>query len=86
MEKLITWKRPQLDWVKMNFDGAVNHALGLAAAGGLLRDGDGQWIQGFVHNIGKCTVPRAELWRSFKDSIWHGIWGIGGLGWRWIPN
>lgn len=34
----------------------------MATAAGVIRDSDGQWVGGFVHNIGHCTVPKAELW------------------------
>ena len=46
--------------VKVNTDGAVRD--GLAAAGGVIRDCTGVWLYGFVHFLGSCSVPMAELW------------------------
>lgn len=62
-ERLIAWRRPQAaGCVKLNTDGSVNHSLGLATVRGFIRNEDGRWCHGFVHNIGSCTVPRAKLW------------------------
>ncbi|KAH1067026.1 hypothetical protein J1N35_032013 [Gossypium stocksii] len=35
---------------------------GLATAGGVVRDKEGQWIMGFHRFLGKCSVFNAELW------------------------
>ncbi|KAK5845345.1 hypothetical protein PVK06_001517 [Gossypium arboreum] len=43
-------------------DGAVQLDSGLAAAGGVVRDKERQWIMGFHRFIGKCSVFNAELW------------------------
>ncbi|KAE8698172.1 hypothetical protein F3Y22_tig00110602pilonHSYRG00285 [Hibiscus syriacus] len=41
------WKKPAENWVKANADGAMGGELGMAAAGGVLRDHHGNWIRGF---------------------------------------
>jgi len=61
-EKLIAWKPPEGEWLKLNTDGASRGNPGLAAAGGVIRDGRGRWCGGFALNIGVCTAPLAELW------------------------
>jgi len=61
VERLIAWEPPPADWVKLNTDGASRGNPGLAAAGGVLRDREGRWIQGFALNIGVCSAPLAEL-------------------------
>lgn len=35
---------------------------GMSTAVGVVRDSDGNWITDFAHNIGRCSVSRAELW------------------------
>ncbi|MBA0569492.1 hypothetical protein Golob_003215 [Gossypium lobatum] len=43
-------------------DGAVNLGSGLVAAGGVVRDKEGNWIVGYYRFLGKCSVFDAELW------------------------
>ncbi|CAA7017011.1 unnamed protein product [Microthlaspi erraticum] len=61
-ERLISWTPPLVSWVKLNTDEASRGNPGLASAGGVLRNGEGQWCGGFALNIGRCTAPMAELW------------------------
>ncbi|CAA7018343.1 unnamed protein product [Microthlaspi erraticum] len=61
-ERLIGWSPPEGDWIKLNTDGASRGNPGSAAAGGVLRDAEGQWCGGFAINIGRCSAPLAELW------------------------
>lgn len=44
----IRWLPLLCDWLKMNSDNAVRKSFGVAACGGLLRDADGVWKQGFA--------------------------------------
>ncbi|KAE8681196.1 hypothetical protein F3Y22_tig00111338pilonHSYRG00169 [Hibiscus syriacus] len=43
-------------------DPYLMNSNGYAAAGGLIRDEEGNWIQGFMINIGKTTSTLAEVW------------------------
>ncbi|KAL8151748.1 hypothetical protein V2J09_021556 [Rumex salicifolius] len=58
-EVMISWRKPDQGWVKLNTDGAV--VGGRATTGGVIRDGNGHWLGGFVHNIGSCSVPTVGL-------------------------
>lgn len=69
VEKLIAWVRPDYGWTKLNTDGASHGNAGLATAGGVLRDSDGQWCGGFALNIGLCSAPLAELW-----GVYYGLY------------
>ncbi|KAG7545813.1 Ribonuclease H domain [Arabidopsis suecica] len=60
--RLIGWVPPGEGWVKLNTDGASRGNPGVATAGGVLRDKDGNWQRGFAVNIGVCSAPLAELW------------------------
>ncbi|KAG7593458.1 Ribonuclease H domain [Arabidopsis thaliana x Arabidopsis arenosa] len=55
--------------MKLNTDGASKGNPGLAAAGRVLRDGDGRWCGGFAVNLGKCSTPLAELW-----GVYYGLY------------
>ncbi|KAG8498225.1 hypothetical protein CXB51_007128 [Gossypium anomalum] len=48
--------------VYLNTDRAVQLDSGFAAAGGIVRDKDGNWIAGFHRFLGKCSVFDAEHW------------------------
>ncbi|KAG7599981.1 Reverse transcriptase zinc-binding domain [Arabidopsis suecica] len=66
---LVGWVMPTDGWIKLNTDGASHGNLGLATAGGVLRDGYGDWCGGFSLNIGRCTAPLAELW-----GVYYGLY------------
>lgn len=73
VNRMIAWTPPSVGWVKLNMDGALHGNPGLATGGGVLRDGEGQWIQGFTLNIGVCSAPLAELWGGL-------LWALSSLG------
>lgn len=54
------WSPPPQDFTKLNTNGSVVN--GIAAAGGLLRDPQGQWVAGFSMNIGPSSIHDSELW------------------------
>ncbi|KAG7599606.1 Endonuclease/exonuclease/phosphatase superfamily [Arabidopsis suecica] len=68
-ERLIAWKPPGDDWIKLNTDGASQGNPGKATAGGVLRDSGGNWRGGFALNIGVCSAPLAELW-----GVYYGLY------------
>lgn len=49
-EVLIAWCKPTPGWIKVNTDGAKHGPLGIALFGGVIRDDEGCWLMGFVHN------------------------------------
>ncbi|KAG7573124.1 Ribonuclease H domain [Arabidopsis suecica] len=65
VERLIRWLAPNEGWVKITTDGASRGNPGLAAAGGAIRNADGEWLGGFAINIGSCSAPLAELWGAY---------------------
>ncbi|KAL9286103.1 putative RNA-directed DNA polymerase [Arabidopsis thaliana] len=69
VERLVAWKPPDGEWVKLNTDGASRGNLGLATTGGVLRDGIGHWCGGFALDIGVCSAPLAELW-----GVYYGLY------------
>ncbi|CAL1361451.1 unnamed protein product [Linum trigynum] len=76
VEKLIGWSPPATGWFKLNTDGAAQGHGGDIAAGGIIRDSDGEWIAGFMYRIGSGTAILAELWgilQGLKLAWKHGI-------------
>ncbi|XVE95435.1 hypothetical protein REPUB_Repub02eG0096900 [Reevesia pubescens] len=67
-EMLISWTKPPTDHVKMNVDGSVKGILGIATAGGVLRNESGIFICAFIYKIGISSILTAELW-----AILHGL-------------
>jgi hypothetical protein len=61
----IGWKRPPESWIKLNCDGAYKESVDLVGCGGLLRDSDGRWIQGYTQKIGACDALHAEMWGMY---------------------
>ncbi|GLT93612.1 hypothetical protein SLE2022_113960 [Rubroshorea leprosula] len=66
--RLFSWTPPPPNWIKINTDGSVMGNPGPAGCGGILRDSQGQWIMGFIRNIGDTTVLAAELW-AIRDGL-----------------
>ncbi|MBA0834328.1 hypothetical protein Goarm_006690, partial [Gossypium armourianum] len=50
-------------WVNLFIDSAVASGDGSTSVRGILRDQHGNWILGFCHFLGRCSVFVAELWR-----------------------
>lgn len=55
------WDVPLDGWVKLNCDAAVTNLGANAAAGGVVRNADGNFLLGFAMDIGEATVTMAEL-------------------------
>lgn len=57
---------PPKEWYTLNVDGCAKSQDQRAGGGRLLRNEAGDWIIGFIHNIGSCTSEDAELWAVCK--------------------
>ena len=60
----VSWSPPDLGWVKLNSNSASRNNQSLAGCRRLCRGENGQWILGFICNLGKCSAIVAELWRA----------------------
>lgn len=58
---LIKWKFPNAGSFKINTDGSLGQG-DRGSFGGLMRDDQGKWVEGFCGNIEWSTVIKAELW------------------------
>ncbi|GLT45320.1 hypothetical protein SLA2020_191580 [Shorea laevis] len=63
-----SWDPPPSSWFKLNTDGSTIGNPGYAGCGGLIRDSQGQWVVGFMRNIGHTTSLAAELW-AIRDGL-----------------
>ncbi|GLT41648.1 hypothetical protein SLA2020_156950 [Shorea laevis] len=58
----VSWTPPVEGWHKLNTDGSCSLARNSATAGGLIRDSGGNWVSGFIVNVGHASIFVAELW------------------------
>lgn len=56
-----SWTPSSQGQYKLNTGGSRNNITGMASAGGLIRDSEGNWIRGFTVNIGQATTFAPEL-------------------------
>jgi ribonuclease HI len=61
----LSWKKPTFGFHKLNVDG-TRSLDGRIGAGGIIRDCNGNWCNGFMRNIGKGEVLHAEAWGLFS--------------------
>ncbi|CAN1139380.1 Putative ribonuclease H protein At1g65750, partial [Linum perenne] len=54
-------RRVPPEWMTLNSDGSVLGTRGNAAAGGLLRNAQGQCLHAYTINLGVCSITRAEI-------------------------
>ena len=64
----ISWKKPPVEWCKLNTDGASLGNPGKARGGGIIRDNEGRWVKGFARSIGFTTNIIAKLW-ALRDGL-----------------
>lgn len=63
-ELIVGWERTKMGFVKLNTDDSNKGDVGRAGTGGLLRDGDGRWISGFMANMGNCDSLTTKTWAA----------------------
>lgn len=61
ISQIIKWITPIEPFIKLNTDGSSSDNLGMAEAGGLLRDSSGLWISRFSLSMDITTNNMAEL-------------------------
>lgn len=60
-EEVNQFRRPQKDFIKLNFDGAAKGNLGEAGTRGIFRDNRGRTLIIYVMDCGNATINDAEL-------------------------
>jgi ribonuclease HI len=66
--KHVRWEKPNQNFFKLNTDGSASINSGFAGGGGLIRNSAGDWIMGFMRNIGCTGSAAAELW-ALRDGL-----------------
>ncbi|KAL4283502.1 hypothetical protein GQ457_16G031070 [Hibiscus cannabinus] len=51
----------------VNVDGAVDMESKAAAVGGVICGDQGEWLFGFCHSLGSCSVVNVELWAILEE-------------------
>ncbi|KAK8596929.1 hypothetical protein V6N12_065407 [Hibiscus sabdariffa] len=59
---VVKWCLPSVDSIKVNVDGDRRLHGVVASCGGIVRNSNGVWLDGFTKFIGKCSFLEAELW------------------------
>ena len=54
--------------MKLNTDRLASDLLNAAGSGGLIRDDQGNWIEGFSRNIGHTNSFLIEIW-ALRDGL-----------------
>ena len=71
------WNPPNLEWIRLNSDGACSNRGNDIKCGGVLRDQVGQWIQGLYAYTSKGRVFTTKLWGAL-----NGLKLAQGIGYR----
>ncbi|XP_060184706.1 uncharacterized protein LOC132614307 [Lycium barbarum] len=58
---MVTWMRPEGEWIKINTDGSSNSTKNTVGMGGVVRNGNGEIIMAFANSLNFCTNNKAEV-------------------------
>ncbi|BAS82391.1 Os03g0158600 [Oryza sativa Japonica Group] len=80
-----TWRKPEVGWMKLNFDGSRNDATGAASIGGAFRDHEGAFVAGYAERMivggaSSFTAELAALRRGLELAArygWRRVWAEG---------
>ena len=64
----VKWMKPPLGWFKLNTDGSSVQQRKVAAGGGVIRDGFGNWVVGFSIGFDFRSSVMAEL-SALRDGL-----------------
>nr|AGN12869.1 putative transposable element protein [Leavenworthia alabamica] len=70
----VVWKKPEIGWTKLNFDGSRRRD-GQASIGGIFRNHKAEFLLGYSESIGEATSTMAEfaaLKRGLELVLEHG--------------
>ncbi|KAF7801271.1 reverse transcriptase [Senna tora] len=62
----VGWDPPPLGWWKLNTDGSCQGNQNMIGGGSLIRDSNGNWVNGFSKFMGEGNNLIAELWAIFE--------------------
>lgn len=60
-QRMISWKKPEPCWCKVNTDGMVLDTA-LSGCGGVIKGDQGEWLRGFSCKLESCNAKIAEMW------------------------
>jgi len=76
----VSWKKPQIGWTKLNFDGSCKGTAGKASIGGVFRNHEAEFLLGYAESIGGTTSTIAELAALRRglelvlENGWSNVW------------
>lgn len=73
----VAWKKPEIGWTKLNFDGSVKGRAGKGSIGGIFRNHKAEFLLGYAESIGKttCTVAELSALRRGLELVLENGWG-----------
>lgn len=75
-----SWEKPDIGFIKLNFDGASKFGSNNASIGGVYRNHEGAFLLGYAECIGKATSSVAELVAARRglelalENGWLSLW------------
>ncbi|CAN0866718.1 Putative ribonuclease H protein At1g65750 [Linum grandiflorum] len=73
--QLIGWRPGDEGWFTLSTDGSLRSPTNVAAAGGVIRMDNGQFVKAFTANLGSCSITRDEM-RAIVDGL-KLAWSLG---------
>lgn len=76
----VSWKKPEIGWAKLNFDGSCKCKTGKSSIGGVFRNHKAEFLLGYAESIGKTNSTIAEfaaLRRGLElvlENGWSDVW------------
>ncbi|KAK8506642.1 hypothetical protein V6N12_073595 [Hibiscus sabdariffa] len=81
----VCWCKPPPGWCKLNVDGSIGRATGMAACGGVVRNEEGTWLIGLFRSVtlvdnrdSLLIVPSIIYYiAELLTRAWNLVWNIG---------
>lgn len=76
----VAWRKPEIGWTKLNFDGSSRGKAGKASIGGVFRNHEAEFILGYAESIGRANSTIAELTALRRglelvlENGWSDVW------------
>lgn len=68
VDKRIRWEKQEEGWFRLNSDGSSSGKPSSAGSGGLIHNGEGEWVCDYARKIGITTNFAVELW-GLRDGL-----------------
>lgn len=76
----VTWEKPDIGWIKLNYDGSCKCKTGKSSIGGIFRNHNAEFLLGYAESIGNSNSTIAELAALRRglelvlENGWNDVW------------